>query len=102
MDSQLETIQRKLDCIEAMLLTNPSSSQGTIEAYLPSSKAAEFLSVTPNSLRLMVHKKQINHIKKNGKLFFRRSDLIEWFESGSVAVDQVEAESILLINKKRL
>jgi len=30
----------------------------------------------------MVSQKEIPYIKKQGKLFFRQSDLIEWLESG--------------------
>jgi hypothetical protein len=72
-----------------------------VPTYLKVSKAAEYLSMSENALRVMCFKGQIKYIKKQGKLYFRLVDLIEWFESGSSEEDEIDAESILLANKRR-
>ncbi len=85
------------------LLQNRSLSVVTDEQpYLSLDKAADFISSTPGALRQMVYKGQIQHIKKQGKLYFRRKDLIAWFESGSVDAVEITGEDLLLTdNKKR-
>lgn len=69
--------------------------------YLKTEEAAAFLSTNTNTLRVMACKKQIPHIKKHRKLYFRRSDLVDWLESGSVDASIGAPEDILLLNKKR-
>lgn len=44
--------------------------------------AADFLSKTPNAIRVMVCKNQLRASKKNGRLYFLESDLIDYLESG--------------------
>lgn len=77
-----EALFKRLTNIEALLI-HGSGSDESIE-YMTISKASEFIGKTDNALRVMVHKNQLPHIKKQGKLFFRKSDLVAWFESGSV------------------
>ncbi|WP_157766464.1 helix-turn-helix domain-containing protein [Pedobacter ginsengisoli] len=86
MDNPFSIIDHRLKVIEDLLQRihgDESHSESKHETYLRIEMAAEFLSTTQNALRVMVHKGQINYIKKQGKLFFRRSDLIEWLESGA-------------------
>ena len=86
MDNLFSIIGHRLKVIEDLLQKIHSeelrSDAGQV-TYLKVDKAAEFLSTTPNALRVMVNKNQIQYIKKQGKLFFRQSDLIEWLESGN-------------------
>ncbi|MET4083447.1 hypothetical protein ABIB40_003419 [Pedobacter sp. UYP30] len=77
LDSRLRAIEDLLPQIHGEKLNGKAS-----EAYLKIDKAAEFLSTTPNALRVMVCKNQVPFIKKMGKLFFRQSDLVNWLEGG--------------------
>lgn len=83
MDNPFEKIDQRLRSIEHFLQQmhagshEPSTRHGS---YLKIDKAAEFLSTTPNALRVMVSKNQIPFIKKHGRLFFRERDLVEWLE----------------------
>ena len=88
MDNPFSIIDNRLKVIEDLLqkIHSEELRSGTEhEIYLKVEKAAEFLSTTPNALRVMVSKNQIPYLKKMGKLFFRQSDLIEWLENGYVA-----------------
>lgn len=103
MDNPFDALFNELSLIKELLAqTSPGANSSPQETYLKLSKAADFTGFTENALRVMVSKGQIPYIKKQGKLFFRQSDLVEWFESGSVQARQLEAEDILLLNKKRL
>lgn len=97
-----EVLFDKLASIEAVLLNRQPLTSAQAETYLKIDKAAEFLSTSPNALRVMASKGQIPHIKKHSKLFFRQSELIEWLESGSVYPDdQEDIETSLVATKKR-
>jgi len=97
-----EVLFDKLTNIEAVLLNRQPVISAPAEEYLKIEKAAEFLSTSPNAVRVMANKGQIRYIKKSNKLFFRQSDLIDWLESGSVNPDvQEDLESNLVATKKR-
>jgi hypothetical protein len=48
--------------------------------YLSCKEAASFLGKTPNSIRQLVSKDQIQYIKKGALLYFRKDDLITYLE----------------------
>lgn len=103
MDNPFEILIKEFRDLKSIVLSGESSRSELGSNYLKIDKAAEFLSTTQNALRVMTHKGQINYIKKQGKLFFRRSDLIEWFESGSILNNVTDIENVLLVKtKKRL
>lgn len=91
-----DVIIDKLNKIETSLSYH--SHKDTDPIYLKIDKAATFLSLTPNALRVMVHKNQITYIKKQGKIYFNKTELIEWLESGRVnlVTEQIEPLSILI------
>ena len=84
MDNPFNIIDQRLKNIENFLEQIYGGNQCSManEVYLKIDKASDFLSTSPNALRVMVHKNQIPFIKKQGKLFFRQKDLIQWLESG--------------------
>lgn len=87
MNNPFSIIDHRLKVIEDLLQRihgDELQSNARCETYLKIDKAAEFLSTTPNALRVMVSKNQIPYLKKMGKLFFRQSDLIEWLENGNI------------------
>lgn len=78
-----EILDRRLDNIEILILSlkHPEPQSHTY-GYLSTKQAAEFLSKTPNAIRVMVCKNQIKSIKKGNSLYFLEIDLIEYLESG--------------------
>ncbi|MGE3610271.1 MAG: helix-turn-helix domain-containing protein [Bacteriovoracaceae bacterium] len=48
--------------------------------WLNTNEAAEFLRLTPNALRIMVHRAQVKHFKFGRRLRFRESDLHSLFQ----------------------
>lgn len=45
------------------------------EKWLSTKEAAEFLSLTPNALRILVHRRQVKFYKFGSRLRFRLKDL---------------------------
>lgn len=83
MENPFEKIDQRLRSIEYFLQQMHADSHEQTKspgAYLKIDKAAEFLSTTPNALRVMVSKNQIPFIKKHRRLFFREKDLVDWLE----------------------
>lgn len=77
MDNPFSIINHRLKVIEDLLQRiheDELQSNAKCETYLKIDKAAEFLSTTPNALRVIVSKNKIPYLKKMGKLFFRQSD----------------------------
>jgi hypothetical protein len=72
-----------------------------IPTYLKVDKAAAYLNTSENALRVMCSKGQIKYIKKQNKLFFRLSDLIEWFESGSSDIIECDIEDLMVPTTKK-
>ncbi|MFN0291213.1 helix-turn-helix domain-containing protein [Pedobacter helvus] len=68
--------------------------------YLKIDKAAEFLSMTKNALNLLVFKKKIPYLKKLGKIYFLKSELVNWLESGREHNEEIHPEDFLVSNKK--
>lgn len=101
MYNPFEHVLQEIGEVKQLLQNRGLSVVTDDQPYLSLDKAAEFISSTPNALRLMVHKRQIPHIKKQNKLFFRRADLVDWFESGSVDAAEVTGDDLLLTPKKK-
>lgn len=97
-NNPFEAIWEKLNNIEDFFKHMPNNAN-TVE-YLLIDAAALFLSSTPNAIRVMASKKQIPHCKKQGKLFFKKADLIEWLESGRVEVSQFTGDDLLIVKNK--
>lgn len=97
---QIITTHQELSAIlsEILLTANPSSTTGE-KNYLTPNEAGEFLNRSVNAIRVMVCKKQIPYIKKGGKLYFLKSELIDYLESGRVEIEPTNAVDVL--NKKR-
>jgi excisionase family DNA binding protein len=57
--------------------------------------AAKLLNLTVPSVYTMVHKRQIPFYKRRQKLYFKRSELLEWINAGRrKTVSEVEADAI--------
>ncbi len=88
------------DAVKEAIQINEGTGRTSPESeYLDIKAASLFLSKTPNALRVMAFKNQIDFIKKQGRLYFLKSDLIAWMESGRVEADVINVEDILIKNK---
>ena len=58
-----------------------------LSPYLTCKQAADFLGKTANGVRQLVNKEKIEYIKKGSLLYFRKEDLINYLESGSIKDD---------------
>ncbi|WP_370878394.1 helix-turn-helix domain-containing protein [Pedobacter agri] len=89
-----EEIYKQLNEIKS-IINNKASIGDNSPRYFLYNEAAKFLSISPNALRVMVHKNQIQSCKKLGKRYFLQDDLINWIESGREVVNKDYAENIL-------
>lgn len=72
--------------------------------FLTILQAAELLNLAKPTIYGLTHKGEIPFIKKGKKLYFRKSDLIEWLNMGrrlTKAERRKEAENSLLHKRKR-
>jgi len=51
-----------------------------LKIYMTCKEAASFLGKTPNAIRQLVSKEQIQYIKKGTLLYFKKDDLITYLE----------------------
>lgn len=73
-------------------LSQPTIEQAPPE-FLTVNQAAELLNLTPASVYGMVYEKRIPFSKPNGRLYFLRSDLVEWVRQGRKATNDELNES---------
>jgi excisionase family DNA binding protein len=67
-------------------------------------QAAEFLKLKPSTVYGKTSKKQIPHQRKGGKLYFNKTELLEWVKKGEVKTSdtiEAEAQTFLMKNKSR-
>ena len=85
MDNPFETLNRKLIKIEETLTfittklgttKKPEKELGSIEL------AEEITGLSKSTLYRLTSTRAIPHLKKNGKLFFKRDELEKWLEEG--------------------
>jgi hypothetical protein len=86
--------------IKELIKNNTSVAVNKSPVYFLTAKAAEYLSISPNALRVMVSKGQIQPCKKLGKNYFLLDDLVNWIESGRNACFNEAPEDILITNRK--
>lgn len=94
-----QALYLKLENIENLLLAN-ANIQATDEKYLTLKKAAELLGKTENAVRIMVCKNQINYIKKQGRLYFKRTDIYHFLESGRQNNSPIDSTQFLAERRK--
>lgn len=64
-------------------------------------QAAEFLKIQKQTLYGYVSKKTVISHKKEGKLFFFKSELVQWIKSGNAKSFDVEEEASKMIKKRK-
>ncbi len=71
------------EAITKALSLPPAPTPPPADDYLSLKDAADFLSVAPQTM--YQNTKRIPHIKRFGKLYFKRSELVAYLEQGATA-----------------
>lgn len=94
----------KLDSIEQLLKESQRQPQDTDE-LLSISEAAKFLNLSVPTIYSKVCRKEVPVNKQGKRLYFYRSELINWIKSGrkkTAAEIRQEAEQMLHSNNRKL
>lgn len=75
-------IRAALIRIEAELIRQRTQKQDNQDRMLTVKEAADFLSLSKHSIYAKVHNREMPFIKRGGKLYFSKTDLIEWLKQG--------------------
>ncbi len=108
MNNPFETIEERLSRIEILLInmkfqTGDSINPGS-DSPLTITQAAELLNLTTPTIYGLIHKRIIPHNKKGKRLYFLKSELLDWVKSGrkkTIAECEANPESHLRTPKKR-
>ncbi len=107
MENPFELVLEKLNSIENLLKNQKGidpkiyTSQ-PLKEVLTLNEAAEFLCQSKSSLYKRTMEWTIPHYKVGKKLYFKRTDLIEWIEKHRVKTrDEIELEALAYISKRR-
>jgi excisionase family DNA binding protein len=99
MDNPFEVIHQKLNKIEILLTELKQQNESTVtateekEGTIDVEQAAVVLNITVPYLYVLTSKKKVPHMKKGRKLYFFRSELIEYLESGKQkTVNDIQAK----------
>jgi len=90
--------------ITEVLADQNINNQSAVPELLDIKQAADFLKLKVTTLYEKTSQKSIPHIKKGNKLYFNRSTLIEWLNSGKIKTSQeisIEATNYLMSRKSR-
>lgn len=79
---QVKELHEKLDAIKSLLESVDSKSESGIEQVLTLKEASSFLELSPATIYLKVSKREIPYSKKGKRLYFLKSDLIDWIRGG--------------------
>jgi len=103
MNNPFETIESRLNSIEAMLIDmkynpNPDSTMGMDDLPIDIKEASKIIGLSVPTIYGLVHRREIPVIKRRGKLLFLRKELMEWIKAGR----RLTAEEINLAALKTL
>ncbi|MCK9271631.1 MAG: helix-turn-helix domain-containing protein [Bacteroidales bacterium] len=71
------------------------------DELLTISKAAELLHVSVPTIYGYVHQRTIPHMKRRGKLYFSRSEIMEWLQSSRKStVEEIEQKAVESLNRR--
>lgn len=108
MTNLFETIEERLSRIELLLINMKFQAENTktqADELLTISQAAELLSLTTPTLYGLVHKKAIPYSKKSKRLYFSKTELLDWIRTGrkkTIAESMANPESHLRTPKRRV
>ena len=88
----LNQCRKALSESSAELATQP-------DELLTISKAAELLHVSVPTIYGYVHQRTIPHMKRRGKLYFSRSEIMEWLQSSRKStIEEIEQKAVESVN----
>ncbi len=87
-------LHQRLDSIEKLLLSNRQEKTLTSDELLTVQQASELVNLAVATLYSKVSLKEIPYCKKGKRLYFSRSELIEWITQGK---EPIQAETILAV-----
>ena len=98
----VERLSSKLDRIEKLLLSNRNQASNTSDSLLTVTEVAEWLPIKVPTIYGLVSRLQIPHMKKGKRLYFSKSELVEWIKSGKRQTrDEIADEAMdSMISKK--
>ena len=96
MENPFEVIARRLSTVEELLLDikhRPTHAAAPVDDVLSIEQAAELLTLTTQTLYGLVSARKIPFSKPTGsRLYFLRSELIEWLKSNRTATVGEQAQ----------
>jgi excisionase family DNA binding protein len=107
MTNPFETIEERLSRIEILLINIKFQAGDTgtqSDELLTIGQAAELLSITTPTVYGLVHKHAIPYSKKGKRLYFSKSELLDWIKSGrrkTIAESMENPENHLKTPKRR-
>jgi len=95
-------LYHKLENIERLLLAKGNPEQPQTDQLLNIKQAAELLILTVPTLYGLVHKRAIPVCKRGKRLYFSKTELMEWVKAGrNTTQDEIESQAQNYINRKR-
>lgn len=105
MSNLVYQVNAKLDRVLEALDASASDRTNPAPEYLTLPQAAELLNRSPSTIYGLINRKEIPHLKNGKRLSFKRSELVEWLESGrrkTNAQDLVDVENqIIKLNTRK-
>ena len=109
MENPFEQLDQRLTNIEELLLEiknqlgNPVSPQEPSEEILTIEQVAKFLSLSKPTIYSKVSRRELPVMKRGGKLYFSRQELIEYLKLGKMKTNEEiskEADEYLLKSRR--
>ncbi len=84
-----------IEQLQRMLEEAQENNPGNEKPFLTFREACDYLQVSSSTLYKLTHQRKIKHLKPNGgKLYFKKSDLLEWMNSKPVkSAEQIDEEA---------
>ena len=108
MDNPFEQLDKRLFCIEALLLDiksqlqNPVSTPDENDEILTVEKTAKFLSLTVPTIYSKVSRGELPVMKRGHRLYFSQQDLLNYLKLGRIKTnDEISDETDEYLIKRR-
>jgi excisionase family DNA binding protein len=106
MNNPFETLDARLSNIENLLLDLKHSNHGylstEVEELLTVQQAADFLSLSVQTIYGAIHRKQLPFMKRAKRCYFLKKDLIDYLKAGRKKTSaEIESEAEKFINDRK-
>jgi excisionase family DNA binding protein len=92
-DELIDRIVERLASSNQVL--NKSQEESDVKEYLSIEEASKLIGLAISTIYSLTHRNEIPHIKKGKKLWFKRSELLQWLDSGHVeSQEDLEAKAM--------